>query len=125
VRQWEENYLSKKINFHRSARHLQEVKRVVQQVCNVNAGVMSASYTSAVIIDQTLAPPKPTLQIQMTNGMVNLSWPQTYSNFTLQSAGNIGSGIWNSNLSAPSIQGSNLFITMPATNAAQFFRLSQ
>ena len=43
----------------------------------------------------------------------------------LQSAGNIGSGIWNSNLSAPSIQGSNLFITMPATNAAQFFRLSQ
>jgi hypothetical protein len=98
---------------------------VVQQVCNVNAGVMSASYTSAVIIDQTLAPPKPTLQIQMTNGMVNLVWPQIYSNFTLQSAGNIGSGIWNSNLSAPSIQGSNLFITMPATNAAQFFRLSQ
>ena len=95
---------------------------VVEQVCGVDAGVLNASYTSAIILVQS--GPKPTLQIQLTNGMVNLSWPQAFGNYMLQSIGNMGSGVWNSNIGSPSVQGSNWLMTLPATNAAQFYRLS-
>ncbi len=67
---------------------------VVQQVCNASAGVMTASYTPATIMDQTqqiLSQPK--LQIQLTNGLVRLAWPQIYSNFMLQSIGTMRPGV--------------------------------
>jgi Cohesin domain. len=96
---------------------------VVEQVCDINAGVLNASYTSAIISVQS--GPKPTLQIQLTNGMVMLSWPQAFSNYMLQSIGTLGTNTWNTNLGSPAVVGTNLMITQPATNRVQFYRLSQ
>ena len=97
---------------------------VVEQVCDNTAGVLSASFTSGEI---TLPPEAPMLQLQLQvgNGSLMLSWPQIYSNYYVQSIENLTSGIWTSNLGSPSVNGTNLQITLPATNPAQFFRLSQ
>ena len=96
---------------------------VVEQVCDINAGVLNASYTSAIISVQSGS--KPTLQIQLTNGMVKLSWPQAFSNYMLQSIGTFGTNTWNTNLGSAAVVGTNLMITQPATNRVQFYRLSQ
>jgi prolyl-tRNA editing enzyme YbaK/EbsC (Cys-tRNA(Pro) deacylase) len=96
---------------------------VVQQVCDVNAGVLPTSYVSAII---TLPPgSKPVLQIQLTNGSVKLTWPQMFSNYSLQSISNLGATGWLSNLGTPSVVGTNFMVLQPATNRVQFFRLSQ
>ena len=100
-----------------------ETNPVVEQVCDINAGVLNASYTSAIISVQSA--PKPTLQIQLTDGMVNLSWPQAFSNYTLQSIGTFETNTWNTYLGVPSVVGTNLMITQPATNRVQFYRLEK
>jgi hypothetical protein len=96
---------------------------VVEQVCDINAGVLQTSYVSAII--SVPSGSKPTLQIQLTNGMVNLIWPQVFSNYLPQSIGALGTGTWKTNLGTPAVAGTNLIITQPATNGVQFFRLSQ
>jgi hypothetical protein len=98
---------------------------VVQQVCDTNANVLGATFTSAIIVDLSPQPlPAPTLLIQYSNGTVNLVWPQIYSNYLPQSAGTLGWGLWNSNLGSATISGTNLQLTLPATNPQQFYRLS-
>ena len=99
---------------------------VVQQVCDTNANVLGATFTSAIIVDLSPQPlPAPTLLIQYSNGTVNLVWPQIYSNYLPQSAGTLGWGLWNSNLGSATLSGTNLQLTLPATNSQQFYRLSQ
>jgi hypothetical protein len=98
---------------------------IVQQVCDKAANVLTASYASAVILNQSAQQvPPPRVGIQISNGTVNLVWPQDYSNYMLQSAGSLGFGLWNSNLGQPTVSGSNYQLILPATNAQQFYRLS-
>jgi hypothetical protein len=90
-------------------------------VADARAQSLTAAYANGVI---TITPP-PQLSIALVGTNVTLSWPAALSNYVLQSAGNLGAGGWNANLGPPSVNGTNLFINLPATNQQQFFRLSQ
>ena len=96
----------------------------------VIGSVVDANYQGGVTNTLVINPPvvtlplHPLLQMRVTNGNVWLTWPQAYSNFVLQSVSDL-KGVWNSNSASPSVLGTNLQITLPATNRQQFYRLSQ
>lgn len=60
-----------------------------------------------------------------TNSIV-LQWPSYAGNYQLETAASLASAYWNTNsLPAPVVSGPFLQVTVPATNAAAFFRLIQ
>jgi hypothetical protein len=66
----------------------------------------------------------PPLSVSMGGPNLTLSWPVA-SDLSLQSTTNLASGIWvNVTTTGQQIVGTNYQVTLPATNAAQFFRLS-
>ena len=91
-------------------------------VADATAQSLTAVYTNGMISIITLTPQ---LSIALVGTNVTLSWPAALSNYVLQSAANLGAGEWNTNLGPPSVNGKSLFITLPATNQQQFYRLSQ
>jgi hypothetical protein len=94
---------------------------VVQQVCDSSAGVLTANYvTSSVIVAPAVLP---TLRIRTINGVVQVVWPQAYSNYTLQAKGS-PAALWGG-YGVPSANGTNLIINLPVTNGLQLFRLSE
>ena len=94
---------------------------VRRAVADATAQSLTAVYTNGVI---SITPP-PQLSIALVGTNVTLSWPAALSNYVLQSVGSLGAGGWNTNLGPPSVNGKSLFITLPATNQQQFYRLSQ
>jgi hypothetical protein len=95
---------------------------VRRAVADATAQSLTAVYTNGMISIITLTPQ---LSIALVGTNVTLSWPAALSNYVLQSAANLGAGEWNTNLGPPSVNGKSLFITLPATNQQQFYRLSQ
>ena len=95
---------------------------VRRAVADATAQSLTAVYSNGVI---SIITPLPQLSIALVGTNVTLSWPAALSNYVLQSVGNLGAGEWNTNLGSPSVNGKNLFITLPATNQQQFYRLSQ
>jgi hypothetical protein len=89
-------------------------------VATINDANYQGSATNTLVI-QPLS--YPTLQIWLTNGDVNVSWPQVFSNYTLQAIESIDAGTWSTNLGSPTVNGTNLQMTFPATNSTQFYRL--
>jgi hypothetical protein len=76
---------------------------------------------TTIVLDQG-----PTIVTAATGTGLTLSWPLVSAGFTLQSRSNLMSGSWVTNsLPAPQIVGTNYQVTVPATNQAQFFRLSR
>lgn len=76
---------------------------------------------TTVVLDQG-----PTIVMAMTGTSLTMSWPVASAGFTLQSCTNLMSGNWVTvSTPVPQIIGTNYQIALPATNAAQFFRLSQ
>jgi hypothetical protein len=68
--------------------------------------------------------PSPVLQVAATNDNVSLSWPISGSNFVVQTTGDLTqSGAWTNASAAPDLAGDAATVTMPVTNAQQFFRL--
>ena len=94
---------------------------VQREVADATAQSLTAVYNNGVI---GITPP-PQLSVALVGTNVTLSWPSAFSNYVLQSAGNLRAGGWNTNLGSPSANGTNLFLTLPATNLQQFYRLSQ
>jgi glucuronoarabinoxylan endo-1,4-beta-xylanase len=66
----------------------------------------------------------PLLNVSLTGANLMFSWPLV-SGFSLQSTTNLASGNWVTVSAVPQIVGTNWQVTLPATNAIQFFRLSQ
>ena len=59
-------------------------------------------------------------------GSLTLQWPSYASNYQLQTTPALGNAAWSTNgLPAPVVSGPFLQVTVPATNAAAFFRLLQ
>lgn len=68
---------------------------------------------------------QPAIAIQPSGNQVALSWPALASEFNLQSNTNlVATNGWRPVLGAPAQTNHILTVTLPATNAAQFFRLS-
>jgi len=68
----------------------------------------------------------PQLSISPSGSNMVLSWPTSFTGFTLQSTTNlISSALWTTNLPAPVVVNGQNTVTNPITGAQQFFRLSQ
>ena len=64
-----------------------------------------------------------TLWITKQGVNVQLSWPVAYSNYTLLGSVSLTGGAWITNSSSRTISGSNIFVTLPATNSRMFYRV--
>jgi len=69
--------------------------------------------------------PPPQLTIITSGANVILTWPANFTGFTLQSATNLSSPIWTTNLTAPVVLNGQYTVTNPISGTQQFFRLSQ
>lgn len=67
----------------------------------------------------------PQLTIVPSNANVILAWPSNTSGFFLQSATNLASPIWTTNLPSPVVVNGQFTVTNPISGTQQFFRLSQ
>jgi uncharacterized repeat protein (TIGR03803 family) len=65
------------------------------------------------------------LTITPAAGNVVLTWPTNFPGLTLQSATNLASPIWTTNLPAPLLANGQNTVTNPISGTQQFFRLSQ
>jgi hypothetical protein len=65
------------------------------------------------------------MAVSMSGKNLTMSWPVASAGYTLQSCTNLAPANWEAVSSpAPQIVGTNYQVTLPATNTAQFFRLS-
>jgi hypothetical protein len=68
--------------------------------------------------------PSPQLQIAASSDNVILSWPVLGSNFVVETTGDsTQAGGWTNSSVAPDLAGDAATVTLPVTNAQQFFRL--
>ena len=90
---------------------------------------VSASYTFTNSLNQSLvanfvASPSPLMQLQsVTAHDFLLAWPTNYSGFRLQENTAPDTTNWVNSTHAVGASGSQYQVTIPATNAARFFRL--
>lgn len=91
--------------------------------------IFNGALTSTEVANYHLAGPNsltppPTLAVTLVGANAVVSWPTNFAGYTLQSKVNLTGGAWNPVGTAPVVTGANYQVTLPATNAAQFFRLS-
>jgi regulation of enolase protein 1 (concanavalin A-like superfamily) len=92
----------------------------------IYSGALSQSdiSTSHMVGQDVLLTTNVTLNVSQGGGGITFSWPVAASGFTLESSPTLGSGaVWTPVDGASQIIGSNNQVTVPATNAAMFFRL--
>jgi len=70
-------------------------------------------------------PSPPQLAIIHSRGNIIFSWPANATGFTLQSATNLSSPVWTTNLPPPVIANGQYTVTNPISGTQEFFRLSQ
>jgi hypothetical protein len=79
--------------------------------------------------DVVAAPASPRLGIQQTSGNVVLSWPSSFTGFTLEASprvgliSNLNSATWTTNTAAVVVTNSQNTVTLSATGSARYFRL--
>ena len=71
------------------------------------------------------SPNVPLLTIASLQSNLILSWPTSFTGFTLQSTTNISSPTWTTNLPAPVVVSGQYTVTNPISGQQQFFRLVQ
>jgi O-glycosyl hydrolase len=94
--------------------------------------IYSAALSSAEIAatyalgpGQLFSTNNPAMAVSMSGKNLTMSWPVASAGYTLQSCTNLAPANWEAVSSpAPQIVGTNYQVTLPATNTAQFFRLS-
>jgi hypothetical protein len=92
----------------------------VSPVPNVELRVLDVLGYARVI------PPLPTLSLARASGFVVLSWPTTFTGFTLQSATNgLSAPIWTAVTNAPSIVNGFYTVTNSVSGSAKFYRLTK
>jgi hypothetical protein len=87
------------------------------------AGELPADYISGVIT----VDPLPALRIMQDGQNVTLAWPFAATNYVLQEADSASApaAAWKDVTAAPSIIGSDKFVTLPIDQAAKFYRLQR
>ena len=91
-------------------------------------GALSANEiaaTQALGPNQLLSVASPSLSVSLSTNQLTLSWPVAAAGFTLQSCTNLGSGVWTTVSPSAQIIGNQWQVTVPASEDAQFFRLTQ
>jgi uncharacterized repeat protein (TIGR03803 family) len=78
-------------------------------------------YGTLFSISVPVAPPQLNLFLSGTNAV--LTWPTNAAGFTLQSATNLVSPVWNAVSPVPVIQGGQNAVTNPVSGAQKFYRL--
>ncbi|MBI3849823.1 MAG: hypothetical protein HY298_05975 [Verrucomicrobia bacterium] len=96
--------------------------------CNVPSGltnvfaIAAGSDLSLALVTWPVEPP--ILKTKLSGADLLLSWPAVAQNFTLQTTTNFADPTaWVTNASSITDDGTNKWVTVPATNGAQFFRL--
>jgi hypothetical protein len=90
-------------------------------------GVLSPSdvaATQALGPNELLGSTGVTVTATASGGNIILSWPASGGVYTVLSKSSLTSGTWSTNTSAtPVLSGSTYQVTLPASSAAQFYRL--
>ena len=82
------------------------------------AYLMGATLTTATVANVALTAQR------VTGGSIRLAWPSAATGYTLQGASTVP-GAWTDVSAAPTVEGADNVVTLPATDAARFFRLKQ
>lgn len=69
--------------------------------------------------------PAPRLDATLTNGTLRLSWPLLAVEYQLEASPNLLSNSWTTVATAAEIRTNGIFTSLPATNAARFYRLKR
>jgi len=90
-------------------------------------GILTQSQVAANFVagPDTIVVPAPPLTITAALPNVIVSWPTSADGFTLEAAATIDGTYSSAGLPAPVINNGNYEVTVPATSASQFFRLSE
>jgi len=75
------------------------------------------------VVTANFSPIALALRITQQGSNVELSWPVAYSNATLLSSPVLTGGAWLTNSSPQTISGSDIIVTLQATNSRMFYRL--
>lgn len=90
----------------------------------LSAAEVAATY--ALGPNELLSTNPPVAALATAGTALTLSWPLASAGFVLQVSTNLASGRWTTLAAAmPQVAGTNYQLTLPATNAVQFFRLSK
>jgi glucuronoarabinoxylan endo-1,4-beta-xylanase len=92
-----------------------------------NSLVLPPLSLTTVVLSQALSTNRPAIAVVPAAGRsLTISWPLASAGFALQSGANPASTNWAVVSSpAPQIVGTNYQVTLPASNSAQYFRLSR
>jgi hypothetical protein len=80
---------------------------------------------SGTVFSISLPVRPPLLAISSAGASVILTWATNAIGFTLQSATNLASPVWTTNLPAPVVVNGQYTVTNPISGTQQFFRLTQ
>ena len=93
---------------------------------------LSVTFTAAntpltlFLDDVSITNSSPVLGLVLTNQLISLSWPATATHYTLHTATNLVAPVnWVAVTNAAQSNAALFLVTLPATNAAGFFRLQQ
>ena len=75
------------------------------------------------VLTATFGPAPPVAQIWTQGGMVQLSWPLQFTNYTVLVSKTLSGTNWSGIIGSPVVNGTNLVLTLPATDSQMFFRL--
>ena len=90
------------------------------EVSNPEASVLPADYVGATL---DIVPFPPAISINRSGGDVVLSWPVVATGFIVQTNASLFSGSWGVLPIAPTVNGTQNSITLPASAAVMFYRL--
>jgi hypothetical protein len=82
-------------------------------------GIYTAGLAGRDLTQATAAPAEVNLTIAYQNGSITVSWPAEAAGWTLQTAEAVRGAAWQA---VPGVSGSS--VTLPATDAARFYRLT-
>ncbi len=89
------------------------------------ASVASVTYFAIVTTTNLAVASAPVLTIRPSGTNVILTWPTNATGYTLMSATNLASPVWNTNLPAPVVVNTNNAVTNGISGTQKFYRLIQ
>jgi hypothetical protein len=67
--------------------------------------------------------PVPNLQASLSNDTLQLSWPLIAVEYSVEELADLSGSSWQGVASVPEIRTNGIFLNLPTTNAARFYRL--
>ena len=97
---------------------------VIQAVADATAETLAASYVNATVtISPLVIVTGPTLNITKPDDNLRITWPVAAADFSLESTDDPASGVWTPVTATTITNGTDIVVTIPASENHQFFRL--